>query len=175
MNLHDRIIESLQRASAEVLSTMLGLDLGPGEASGEDAPNDPNDGVVSFIGITGAWVGTGSISCSAQLACHLCAQMLMTDAPAVNEEVLDTTAELTNMIIGNVKTDLEECLGPLGLSIPTVIFGRNFRARTAANSRWSVVRFPWNGEKLVVRMCLAPAERAHSHPLAIGHTCPVEV
>ncbi len=57
--------------------------------------------------------------------------MLMTEAPSVNEDVLDAVAELTNMIIGSVKTDLESQLGPLGLSIPTVVFGRNFRTRSA--------------------------------------------
>ena len=33
--------------------------------------------------------------------------MLMTESTAVNEEVLDAVAEMTNMIIGSVKTDLE--------------------------------------------------------------------
>ena len=55
------------------------------------------------------------------------ANMLMTEASAVNEEVLDAMAELTNMVIGNVKTKLESQLGPLGLSIPTVVYGRNFK------------------------------------------------
>ena len=41
------------------------------------------------------------------MACRICAAMLMTEAPAVNEDVLDAVAELTNMIIGSVKTDLE--------------------------------------------------------------------
>ena len=45
-------------------------------------------------------------------------------------------AELTNMIIGSVKTDLESQLGPLGLSIPTVVFGRNFKTRSAGTAEW---------------------------------------
>jgi chemotaxis protein CheX len=44
----------------------------------------------------------------------------MTEASSVDEDVLDAVAEITNMIIGSVKTDLEGELGPLGLSIPTV-------------------------------------------------------
>ena len=84
---------------------------------------------------------------------------------AVDEEVLDAVAELTNMIIGSVKTDLEQHLGPLGLSIPTVVFGRNFKTRSAGNTEWIVVRFHWDDECLLVKMCLAPNERA-------GHTQP---
>ena len=49
--------------------------------------------------------------------------MLMSEFDAVTEDVLDAMAEMANMIFGNVKTELEEQLGGLGLSIPTVIFG----------------------------------------------------
>ena len=101
--------------------------------------------------------------------------MLMMDPPpAVDEEVLDAMAELTNMIIGNVKNELERELGPLGLSIPTVVFGRNFRARTAVSGEWSVVSFDWEGEELMVRVCLTSADQTHPFPHS-GHSYPVEV
>jgi chemotaxis protein CheX len=86
--------------------------------------------------------------------------MLMTESPAVNEEVLDAIAELTNMIVGNVKTDLERHLGPLGLSIPTVVYGRNFKTRSAGSTEWIVVRFRWGDEEMQARVCLAQRERA---------------
>ena len=86
--------------------------------------------------------------------------MLMTETSAVNEEVLDAVAELTNMIVGSVKTELEQHLGPLGLSIPTVVFGRNFKTKSAGTNEWTVARFHWDGELLLVKLCLAPKERA---------------
>src|SRR5437764_2041104 len=95
------------------------------------------------------------------MACRMCACMLMTEATAVDEDVLDAVAEITNMIIGSVKTDLEAQLGPLGLSIPTVVFGRNFKTRSAGNTDWIHVRFLWDGEPLLVKMCLAPSEKPH--------------
>ncbi len=67
--------------------------------------------------------------------------MLMTEAPSVNEDVLDAVAELTNMIIGNVKTELEAQVGPLGLSIPTVVYGRNFQTKTAGAPGGSYCNF----------------------------------
>jgi hypothetical protein len=45
-------------------------------------------------------------------------------------------AELTNMIVGNVKTELECKLGPLGLSIPTVVYGRKVKTKTAGTTDW---------------------------------------
>ena len=155
---------------------MLASEIQPGEVVVEPAAPEANDGVVSFIGIAGTWTGTGSITCSPPLACRICSQMLLSEAPAVNEDVLDAVAELTNMIIGNVKSDLEGHLGPLGLSIPTVIFGRNFRTKSAGNADWIIERFCWEGEELLVKMCLAPAEKTGQNiPHPTTHTCPVDV
>lgn len=175
MNLNERIIGSIRQSTTQVCSTMLGIDVGAGTAGTETSPPEANDGVLSFIGLAGPLAGTGSLSCSASLACRLCSQLLMSEMTSVNEEVLDAVAELTNMILGNVKTDLENELGMIGLSIPTVIFGKNFKAKTAANAVWHVVRFEWEGETLQVRLCLTPREESHNSALfhGMGHTCPV--
>jgi chemotaxis protein CheX len=174
--LKDVIVESIRRSTLQVFSTMLDAELRGGEYSFETAAPDTNDGVVSFIGVAGAWAGTGSISCSPSMACRIYSQMLMTESNAVDEDVLDAVAEITNMVIGNVKTDLEEKVGPLGLSIPTVVFGHNFRAKSAGAAGWIVVRFEWESEPLVVKVCLAPAEKA-PHPLghAVASVCPLDV
>jgi chemotaxis protein CheX len=101
------------------------------------------------------------------MACRICSSMLMTESSAVDDEVLDAVAELTNMIIGGVKTDLEPSLGPLGLSIPTVVYGKNFKAKGAGITEWIVASFEWEGERLIVRVCLAPTAVAHaSHHVA---------
>jgi chemotaxis protein CheX len=163
MNLHQIIVNSINDAACNVFATMLGGELGPGSDSIGSGPPDSTDGVVSFIGIAGTWTGTGSLICSANMACAICTQMLMTETTSVNEDVLDAVAELTNMIIGGVKTDLEQHVGALGLSIPTVVFGRNFRTRTVSSTEWILVQFPWNGEVLAVKFSLAPSDRAASH------------
>jgi chemotaxis protein CheX len=174
MILHDRIVESIRTSAEQVCSTMLGLELGPGECLIESTPPEAADGVLALIGVAGGWAGTGSVSCSAAMACRVCNQMLMTEAAAVDEEVLDAMAELTNMIVGNVKTDLETDLGALALSIPTVIYGRNFKAKTASNLEWHKVRWVLDGDPLTVRLCLAPQDQAQAHgPHGIAQQCPV--
>ena len=179
MNLHNTIAQSLIRSTGEVFSTMLGTELPTGEVTVEGTvegtTSEPSDGVVSFIGIAGSWAGTGSVSCSAAMACRICAAMLMTEAPSVNEDVLDAVAEITNMIIGSVKTDLEAELGPLGLSIPTVVFGRNFKTRSAAAADWIHVRFFWDGEPLRIKMCLAPSEKPHAVHHGASQACALDV
>lgn len=176
MTFHDLVVNCIVSASRNAFSTMLGVEIRTGEVTVERGAPDANDGVVSLIGLAGSWTGAGSISCSPALACRICSVMLMTESTSVNEEVLDAVAELTNIIIGSVKTDLEEHLGPLGLSIPTVVFGRNFRTRSAANSDWIVVNFDWDEERMQVRLCLNRAERdCRPHLHIAAHSCTVDV
>ena len=167
-------MQCIRQSAANVFTTMLGAELGEGEISLEAAAPEPNDGVVSFIGLAGSWAGTGSVTCSPALACRICSLMLMTDSTYVNEEVLDAVAELTNMIIGSVKTELEQHLGPLGLSIPTVVYGRNFRTKSAGSSEWIVARWMWEGEPLHVKLCLAPNGRPHLNMAGV-QTCALDV
>ena len=78
------------------------------------------------------------------------------EAQSVDSDVLDAVAEMANMIIGNVKTGLEQELGPMGMSIPTIIFGKNFSARSAGSEEWLIVPFTCEGESIQVKFCLAP-------------------
>jgi chemotaxis protein CheX len=169
------IVGSIARATREVFSTMLDAQVELGAASIECRSPEASDGVVSFIGLAGSWAGSGSLACSPAMACRICSRMLMTENQAVDDEVLDAVAELTNMIIGGVKTDLEPSLGPLGLSIPTVVYGKNFRAKGAGITEWIVAPFEWEGERLLVKVCLAPSAVAHAGPHAASHACALEV
>jgi chemotaxis protein CheX len=160
----------IQLAAQEVFSTMLSLpltNLPPFDETECDPPISMN-GVEALVGIAGSWTGTGRICCSAHLACQLAGAMLMSEYEALNEEVLDAMAEVSNMIIGNVKTHLEGKLGPLGLSIPTVVFGRNYRTRSAGVQSWTVVPFDSNGDQWQVRFCLMPARSHVIQPHTVG-------
>jgi chemotaxis protein CheX len=182
MSLQAFISQSICRSASQVFSTMLGVELGEGEISIENGMPGGNHGIMSFIGLagscagqTGTWAGTGCLTCSPEMACRICSLMLMTETTSVNEDVLDAVAEATNMIIGSVKTELEKQLGPLGLSIPTVVFGRNFSTRSAGHAEWIVVRFRLEEEPLVVRMFLAPTEKVHMAPHAATQACALEI
>lgn len=176
MNVENLIESAIRHSVVEVFTTMLSGDIELREVSREHALPETAEGIVSFIGIAGRWSGTGSISCSSAAACRICAQMLMTEAPTVNDEVLDAVAELTNMVIGNVKSSLERHLGDLGLSIPTVIFGRIFRTKTGGSIDWIVEKFDWDGQELIVKMCLAPNEKSTQNAShSLGQTCPMDI
>ena len=158
---HEVLVNSIRAATSEVFSIMLNLEITSGEAYCEPPSSEPTDGVVALIGLAGLWVGTGIVQCGTDLACQVYAHLLAVDcatAPnGVDGEVLDAMAELANMIVGNVKNTLEEHLGPMGMSIPTVVFGRNFMTRGGATDPWTIVPFTCLDSPLLVKICLTPS------------------
>ncbi|MBI4906825.1 MAG: chemotaxis protein CheX [Acidobacteria bacterium] len=152
----NQIADLVRLATNDVFSTMLGLELKPLESFSVAEPELPPAGILSLIGFAGSWVGTGSMSCSTALACQLADALFMSPHSAVEEEVMDAVAEMTNMILGYVKTELEEILGPMMLSIPTVIYGRNFIKRSLHKREWLVVPFLSGEERLEIHICMAP-------------------
>ena len=154
-NIQDaKIVEMARAATQEVFQTMLSMDVEPLEAYTEQGASESFDGIVSLLGIAGAWTGTGSIYCGSELAMQVASTMFLSEEISVNQEVLDAMAELANMIVGNVKSMLEGELGALGLSIPTVIYGRNYRALSGGNRQRIVIPFQCNGHRFEVKICL---------------------
>lgn len=158
----EEMIEAVQSATAEVFSTMLGLEVEALPSRTDQVSPSVNDGVLAFVGIAGPWVGSGVISCNAAFACQICAAFLMTEAPAVNEDVLDAVGELANMIIGNFKTVAESQVGSLGLSVPTVVYGRNFTSRSLGTSDWVVMPFKCGADTFEIRVWFAQAAESSS-------------
>jgi chemotaxis protein CheX len=161
----EEIVSIIEQASREVFATMLGLPIEPQPAFVETGDPTPVDGIIALVGIGGTWTGAGRIYCSPEFACRLAGGLLGAEYKSVDEEVLDSVSEVANMIIGNVKTGLEERLGPLGLSIPTVIFGKRYLARSSKGHERIVVPFRSGEETMQIRFSLAPAS-ASPRPLA---------
>jgi chemotaxis protein CheX len=152
----EELVEAIRAATEEVFTTMLNLTVTAGEMFVEKQEAVPSSGVVSLIGLAGSWVGSGSLACSETCAAKIASALLMAPYTAIEEDVLDAVAEVTNMIIGNVKTALENRLGAMGLSTPTVIYGRNFQTRSSGSQEWTVVPFALGEDRMCVQICIAP-------------------
>lgn len=155
----DLLVRCISEATSEVFSTMLDMEV---QCAGLASNAQTADaGLISLVGITGDWGGSGVFCCTPALACVVCARMLGNDLdsgnPVIDEEVLDVVAEVTNMLIGNVKNGLELTTGPLAISVPTVIHGKNFQFRNSAGLRGVALAFTTEGETFEVRVGLAPA------------------
>jgi len=156
------IEQAISKASREVFETMLNLplEIDPSVVRNVIEP-ETFHGVVALVGVAGAWTGAGHMSCSPEFAQRLAGALLMTEYDSVNEEVLDAVAEVANMIIGNVKTIFEEKVGPLGLTVPTVIFGRNYQTRSAGVKDWVLVRLHSGEDRMDINFYLMPSRVMH--------------
>jgi chemotaxis protein CheX len=160
----DEIVSMVVTATTDVFGTMLNLPLDSSGAHLEPVHPATYDGVVALIGVAGPWTGTGRMSCSPEFACTMAGALLMTSYAEVDEEVMDAVAEVSNMVVGNVKTLLEERVGQLALSIPTVIFGRSYKTRSAGVLEWTVVPFHCGAEVMEVRFNLVKTPQVN-HPM----------
>ena len=151
--MQELVIRSVKRGTLSVFSTMLNMKAQAGDAYSISGSPISAEGVVSLVGLAGPWMGTGSLSCNSKLARMIAQALLLENCPAVDDQVLDAIGEITNIVVGNVKTDIEEIVGSMGLSIPTVIYGRNFSTRSAGGN-WIVVPFQCGPETLLVQICL---------------------
>ena len=172
----DVLIQSITEATSEVFSTMLEMTV---HCTGQVAHGRTADsGVLALVGITGDWGGSGVFCCTPAFAGVISARMLGTSPDpaktAIDEEVLDVVAEVTNMMVGNIKNGLEPFTGPLAISVPTVIHGRNFQFRNGTGLRGAVLAFEAENERFEVRISLAPtaeqpSARARIPVLGLAH------
>lgn len=167
------LADSVKRATTDVFSMMLGMEVDTLPFRVEAEPAHVRGGILGLIGFCGAWSATATICCTPSMACRIADALFLTPHTAVEDEVLDAVAEMANMIIGNVKTDLENHLGAMSLSIPTVIYGKNFIKRTLIKDNWVVAPFQCAGETLEVHICLIPTktpeEKQHAFHRAFVH------
>jgi chemotaxis protein CheX len=153
----ERLVAAAHTAMEDVFSTMLGVSAKPDTDGVEKGGLETFNGVMALVGIAGAWTGTGRLLVSPRMACVLAGHLLASTFESVDEEVLDAVAEIANMVVGNVKNMLEEELGAMCLSVPTVIFGKNYMTRSSKVHDWLVVPFQCMEESIEFRFCLMPA------------------
>jgi chemotaxis protein CheX len=100
--------------------TMLGCEARRGALALKEScrPTYPISGV---IGLSGKAVGTVVLNFSESVALKAASAMLMTELTEVDADVLDAVGELTNMVAGGAKAQLEQY--QLQVSLPSVVTG----------------------------------------------------
>ncbi len=107
-------------AVTKTLETMVGCKVSRGAPQLKKNPQAlyPISGI---IGLSGVVAGTVVLTMSKELALKSASVMLMDEYTELNADVFDAVGELTNVIAGNAKAQLEEYR--LSLSLPNVING----------------------------------------------------
>lgn len=146
----------IERAATDVFEIMLRLPLVATGYRVQEEPSTAAHGLLSMIGVAGDWVGMGTFHCSPAMGCRIADAVFLTRHTVVDEEVLDTVAEMANIILGNVKTDFEPGRGNVLLSIPAVVEGRIFVKRSLSRRQWVVASFESDGEVIEIQIALSP-------------------
>lgn len=128
---------------------MLGMTVSSKEAVVETKNTTANAGLMAVLGMAGAVSGSGSLFLSEAMARRTASRFLMSEYDEINDEVLDAIAELCNMIVGGLKTTLEEEFGPMGLSMPTVVYGKDYTTRVSNLGERMSVSFLYEEDDMV--------------------------
>jgi len=150
---NEQMADMLFAATQEVFTSMLGSEV-QRLPEPETEQSASFDGVISLIGLVGAVIGNGSLVCSAEVACGLSSRLLMAEFSKIDEEVLDSVGEITNMIVGGFKTLLETHVGRVQMSIPSVIYGKNIATRNSGANVAASIRCTFPGAELALKIRL---------------------
>jgi chemotaxis protein CheX len=115
---------------ANAFQTMLDCKVTRG-AIGLKNSSSPGHDVSGVIGLSGKAIGTVVLTLSEAVALKAASVLLMCETTEINADVVDAVGELTNVVAGGAKAQLEEF--ELAVSLPSVITGRNHEVRFPSN------------------------------------------
>ncbi|MHC4425098.1 MAG: chemotaxis protein CheX [Planctomycetota bacterium] len=115
--------DALLTGATEVFETMIFMDI---NESSEQQHNVEGDTLLGSITFTGDLEGCLAICCSVACARTIALNMLGMEQTEdlAEEEIADAMGEVANMVMGSVKSRIQETAGNLNVSIPTVVRGR---------------------------------------------------
>ena len=159
------VLSVVRDTTSRVFSTMLSLQVTQTSAKVETRATVPTQGITAMVGMAGAVSGNGSVCFSKTFACQAASRFLMAEYEEVNDDVLDVAAELCNMIVGGLKTSLEDQGGPMGLSVPTVVFGDKYVTRSPSVGHRMVLTFLCEElkQEFSILICLIPTGQRGSY------------
>jgi chemotaxis protein CheX len=124
MSLRDSLLDSAK----EVFETMAFMALEE-VADEQEGPGLENETLLGTITFKGDLEGCLAICCGCRCARTIGANMLGTDPaePMSDNDMSDAIGEVANMVMGALKARVQEEVGTMEVSIPSVVRGRELR------------------------------------------------
>jgi chemotaxis protein CheX len=153
-SLVDEAIELLRTSVAEVFDTMFGIKTSA--APLRDIRGCDELLVAGSVGFIGDVNGVVYVYATAAFARQLAGRMLgLTDAELEGDEMVnDVVGELTNMIVGSVKSRLCDSGAPCVLTIPSIVRGRNLSAEPSSSSECHLLSILCDGEPILIELLM---------------------
>ncbi len=116
------------QATINVLSTMARMSPKPGKPAVKEDDTAVGD-ITGIIGLTGEQNGSLAVSFSESCALKIVENMMGEKYDKLNEEVADAVGELTNMISGDARAQLQKLGFNFSAAIPTIVRGKDHSIR----------------------------------------------
>ena len=122
----------------EVFESMVFMSVAETE---DDMPPSAEVTLLGTITFTGSLEGCLSVCCAQTCARTIAANMLCMESPdeLSDEDVVDAIGEIANMVMGSVKTGVQDHIEGLTISIPSVVQGRELSTRLSEGTTRLVV------------------------------------
>lgn len=140
-------------ALLNVIETMAQIKLLPGKPKKKE--NNEAGGIVSgLIGMVGDNIqGSLSISFEEELVLEIMNNMLGEKPDSINSDVNDMVGEITNMICGGAKNELDQKGFDFGMATPIVVSGKNHTIDHQVDGKKVVLPFSHKSGNLYLEMC----------------------
>ena len=110
--------------------------------------------VTGVIGLTGEANGTVSVTFDKGSILKIVSNMFGEQMEELNSEVADAVGELTNMISGQARRELEEINRVFEAAIPSVISGEKHQITHYTDGPKIAIPFTVDGGKFTIEVCI---------------------
>lgn len=143
--------QDIAEATQEIFSTMIMLDVVPGEPFQRDDSKLVNC-ISGIIGLAGEVKGLLAIHLPNKAALDITTAFLGMDVEEIDEDVCDAVGELANMLGGCIKTILDPSGSKVQISMPSAIHGEEYAVDCLTNADSVAVPFMFNDQTFTVEL-----------------------
>ncbi|MDY0361064.1 MAG: chemotaxis protein CheX [Desulforegulaceae bacterium] len=110
--------------------------------------------VTGIIGLTGVANGTIAVTFEENAILKIVSNMFGEDMTSLNHEVADAVGEITNMISGQARRELEGLGRIFEAAIPSVVTGKNHEIAHYTDGPVIAIPFKTEGGSFTIEVCL---------------------
>ncbi len=147
-----RLINPFINATLCVLETMAFIQVTAGKPYVKKDNRAVGD-VTGVLGLTGVANGTIAVTFEEKCILTIVSNMFGETMDVLNDEISDAVGELTNMISGQARRELEQLGKVFRAAIPSVVTGRNHSIRHYSDGPKIAIPFNTDGGDFTIEVC----------------------
>ena len=148
-----KMINPFINATLNVLETMAftKAEAGKPYLKKDDVAQGDVSGVIGFTGETN---GTVAVTFDESCILKIVTNMFGEEMTEINNEITDAVGEITNMISGQARKELEEIGKKFQGAIPTVVTGKNHKLESMTKGPKVAIPFKTEAGSFTIEVCL---------------------